>query len=315
MTSCQLQKDKNILQLKDSNKELIKNTTVFEKHTTISKKITSLSKKNTVVLKNNTLNNANIKNLNTLKYVVGEPYSINGVEYIPNENYTYNKVGLATYYDKELHNIKTINNDLNKVTELLGRHKTLPIPSIVKITNLENGFSLVIKINDRHKDNSTIIQVSRKTAQLLRFYKSKIARVKVQILPDSSKQIKTVTQSMNQTNFNDTIKSAPTEEVSITNLEDNMISEKLNFDNYDSPIEMGFEEVTNQKLYLKIYNFTTYNEIKNLISELDIKYNFLSQKEDENLSLLLGPLENNDVNNLVTTFVSRGYKKNDIILK
>ena len=55
-------------------------------------------------------------------------------------------IGLATYYDKELHNQKTANNDLNKVTELLGRHKTLPLPSIVKITNLENGLSLTIKL-------------------------------------------------------------------------------------------------------------------------------------------------------------------------
>ena len=80
---------------------------------------------------------------------------------------------MANFYGKELHNKKTINNDLNKVTELLGRHKTLPLPSIVKITNLDNGLYLTIKINDRHNDNSSLIQVSRKTAQLLRFYKIK----------------------------------------------------------------------------------------------------------------------------------------------
>ena len=67
-------------------------------------------------------------------------------------------------------------NDINKVTELLGRHKTLPLPSIVKITNLENGLSLTIKIVDRHNDNASIIQVSRKVAQLLRFYKNKITK-------------------------------------------------------------------------------------------------------------------------------------------
>ena len=58
---------------------------------------------------------------------------------------------------------------------MLGRHKSLPVPSIVKVTNLDNGLSLTIKINDRHDDNSSLIQVSRKTAQLLRFYKDKIA--------------------------------------------------------------------------------------------------------------------------------------------
>ena len=72
---------------------------------------------------------------------------------------------------------RNANNDLNKVTELLGRHKTLPLPSIVKITNLENGLSLTIKIIDRHDDNASIIQVSRKVAQLLRFYKNKITNI------------------------------------------------------------------------------------------------------------------------------------------
>ena len=96
-------------------------------------------------------NNKNKKNEqidNKIFYFIGDPYYIEGVKYIPEENYTYEEVGLATYYDKELHNKKTANNDVNKVTELLGRHKTLPLPSIVKITNLENGLSLTIKIID-----------------------------------------------------------------------------------------------------------------------------------------------------------------------
>ena len=53
---------------------------------------------------------------------------------------------------------------------------------------------------------------------------------------------------------------------------------------------------------------------KNLTSVLDIKYIFITQTEGNNFNLLLGPLENKDVNNLVTTFISRSYKKNDIIL-
>ena len=117
-----------------------------------------------------------------------------------------------------MHNQKTLNNDLNKVTELLGRHKTLPLPSIVKITNLENGLSLTIKVIDRHDDNASVIQVSRKVAQLLRFYKNRMARVKVEILSDPSKQWKNVTMSINDEDFNSTVESASTEIVSISNL-------------------------------------------------------------------------------------------------
>ena len=138
-------------------------------------------------------------------YFVGNPYFIQGVKYIPEENYYYKETGLASYYGKDLHNKVTVNNDKNKVTELLGRHKTLPIPSVVKVTNLENGLSLTIKIIDRFEDNSSIIQVSRKSAQLLRFYKNKIARVKVEILLDTSKQWKNVLLSMNEPDFDKTI--------------------------------------------------------------------------------------------------------------
>ena len=68
----------------------------------------------------------------------------------------------------------------------MGRHKTLPLPSIVKITNLENGLSLTIKIIDRHDDNTSVIQVSRKVAQLLRFYKNKITKTKKEGLANPS---------------------------------------------------------------------------------------------------------------------------------
>ena len=160
--------------------------------------------------KNDDLQISNKQNKDNIFYYIGDPYFIEGVEYIPEENYSYSEIGLASFYGKELHNSKTINNDYNKVTELLGRHKTLPIPSMVKITNLENGLSINIKIIDRHNDNTTIIDVSRKVAQLLGFYKDKIATVRVDILSDSSKQWKNVSMSLNEENFNDTISSAPT---------------------------------------------------------------------------------------------------------
>ena len=170
-----------------------------------------------------------LSNNENIFYYIGDPYFIEGVKYIPEENYLYSEVGLATYYGKELHNIKTINNDMNKVTELLGRHKTLPIPSLVKITNLDNGLSINIKIVDRHKDNASLVQVSRKVAQLLGFYKDKIATVKLEILSDASKQWKNVSMSLNEPQFEETISSAPTAIVSITDLDStDTLSEEIN---------------------------------------------------------------------------------------
>jgi len=251
---------------------------------------------------------------NRIFYLIGDPYYIEGVKYTPEENYTYQEVGLATYYDKELHNQRTVNNDLNKVTELLGRHKTLPLPSIIKITNLENGLFLTIKIVDRHDDNTSIIQVSRKVAQLLRFYKNKIAKVKVEILSDPSKQWKNVTMSINDDNFTSTVDSAPTEIVSISNI-DNDIIESDKKEIQEQPIEIGFEEVENLELYLHINNFKNYQEIQKIINEIQLTEKFTSENIGASYKLIIGPIENDIANKLVSTFISKGYKENEIIFK
>ena len=256
----------------------------------------------------------NKKNEDKIFYFIGDPYYIEGVKYIPEENYSYQEVGLATFYDKELHNKKTVNNDLNKVTELLGRHKTLPIPSIVKITNLENGLSLTIKIVDRHDDNASIIQVSRKVAQLLRFYKNKITKAKVEILSDPSKQWKNVSISINDEEFNDTVISAPTEIVSISNIDDNSDVNKKNII-IEEPIELGFEEVNKLDLYIEVNNFKNYQEIQKIVKEINLNEKYTSENVGNYYRLIIGPIDNQIANKLVSTFISKGYKENEIFLK
>lgn len=247
-------------------------------------------------------------------YLIGDPYFIEGVKYTPKEDYSYSEVGLATFYDKELHNQKTLNNDLNKVTELLGRHKTLPLPSIVKITNLENGLSLTIKVVDRHDDNASVIQVSRKVAQLLRFYKNRIARVKVEILSDPSKQWKNVTMSINDEDFNSTVESSPTEIVSISNIDDD-IEESSVQEDMEQPIELGFEKVENLELFLHINNFKNYEDIQKIVNEIQLKEKFTSENMGDFYKLIIGPIENEVANKLVSTFILKGYKENEIILE
>ena len=253
-------------------------------------------------------------NQDKIFYLIGDPYYIEGVKYVPEEDYSYSEVGLATFYDKELHNQKTQNNDLNKVTELLGRHKTLPLPSIVKITNLENGLSLTIKVIDRHDDNASVIQVSRKVAQLLRFYKNRIARVKVEILSDPSKQWKNVTMSINDEDFNSTVESAPTEIVSISNIDDDNEESSVQED-IEQPIELGFEKVENLELFLHINNFKNYEDIQKIVNEIQLKEKFTSENMGDFYKLIIGPIENEVANKLVSTFILKGYKDNEIILE
>ena len=281
----------------------------------VEKKIVNVEKKIIEVVSVNKLKEKKQNTNNAIFYLIGDPYFIEGVEYIPEENYSYVQSGLATFYDKELHNVKTANNDINKVTELLGRHKTLPLPSIVKITNLENGSSLIIKIIDRHDDNVSLIQVSRKVSQLLRFYKNKIARVKLEVLTDPSKQNKIVLESMNQADFNKTIDLAPTESVSISDLDEVTIKKNISDSKIEQPIELMLEEVSNQDLFVKVYGFESYNETKNIIDLLNIKFYITTQNEGESYSVIIGPIENIDANKLVSSFISKGYKNTEIILK
>ena len=271
-----------------------------------------IDKKN-LIKESLTQKNSQNKNF-IIQYVIGKKYFLEGVEYIPSENYTYNEVGLSSFYGKELHNIRTINNDINKVTEILGRHKTLPIPSVVKVTNLDNGLSLTVKIIDRHEENSSLIQVSRKTAQLLRFYKNKIAKVRVEILSDPSKQLKVVIESINEMNFSKTIDSAPTEPVLILDLYDEQ-SEEFAPDYIEQPINIGYEKIEDKELFLKVYGFDNYDNIKNIISDLILDYKFTSQYEESDYSVIIGPLDNLEANNLVLSFISKGYKRTEFIME
>ena len=264
--------------------------------------------------KKNQISNKQFKKEQSIFYYLEDPYYIEGVKYTPEENYNYTEVGISTFYGKELHNVKTINNDLNKVTELLGRHKTLPLPSMVKVTNLDNGLSVIIKIVDRHDDNTSLIQVSRKVAQLLGFYKDKIATVRVDILSDASKQWKNVSLSLNEPAFNDTISSAPTEEVSISDID---ISEDLNKKNNkdeSEPIELLSEEIKNYNLFLKVFKFKNYQDIQTVMDSLNQDIKYTSQKNGSNFELILGPIKKNEMNNLVSYFISKGYKETKIIL-
>lgn len=123
------------------------------------------------------------------KYKIGVPYTVKGKTYYPEENNRYNEIGIASWYGDEFHNKKTANGDIFDMNSMTAAHKTLPMPSIVKITNLENGKSTKLVINDRGPfvDNR-IIDVSRKAAMELGFINKGITKVKVEFLKKETEQ-------------------------------------------------------------------------------------------------------------------------------
>lgn len=114
-------------------------------------------------------------------YRVGKPYTVAGRVYIPEENPRYRAEGLASWYGDDFHGRLTANGEVFDMTSLTAAHPTMPIPSYARVTNLANGKSLVVRVNDRgpyHGDR--VIDVSNRAAQLLEFQGKGIAHVRVE---------------------------------------------------------------------------------------------------------------------------------------
>jgi rare lipoprotein A len=123
-------------------------------------------------------------------YKVGDPYQINGVWFSPSEDYSYDETGIASWYGPGFHEKYTANGEIYDMNEVTAAHRTLPMPCFVRVTNLDNGRSIIVRINDRGPyARGRIIDMSRRGAQLLGFEQNGTAKVRVQILADESKEI------------------------------------------------------------------------------------------------------------------------------
>jgi peptidoglycan lytic transglycosylase len=123
-------------------------------------------------------------------YKVGNPYQIDGVWYYPAEDFSYQETGIASWYGEQFHAKETANGEVFDLNALTAAHRTLPMPSIVQVTNLDNGRTLQLRVNDRGPfARGRIIDVSRRAAQLLGFEQNGTAKVRVKILPEESIQV------------------------------------------------------------------------------------------------------------------------------
>lgn len=116
-----------------------------------------------------------------VKRKVGNPYKVAGVWYYPKEDPTYDRTGYASWYGKDFHGKLTANGEIYNMNALTAAHKTLAMPSYVKVTNLANNRSIVLRVNDRGPFVAgRLIDVSRRSAQLLGFHKRGVTRVRIQ---------------------------------------------------------------------------------------------------------------------------------------
>lgn len=114
-------------------------------------------------------------------YRIGKPYVVGGRMYVPEEDVNYRAEGLASWYGNDFHGRRTANGEVYDMHSMSAAHPTLPMPSYVRVTNLGNSRSIILRVNDRGPfHQGRLIDVSIKAADMLGFQKNGTARVRVE---------------------------------------------------------------------------------------------------------------------------------------
>jgi rare lipoprotein A len=120
---------------------------------------------------------------------IGRPYEVYGRWYEPKYNAHYDEIGVASWYGPGFHGGHTASGERFDQNAMTAAHKTLPLPSIVRVTNLDNGVSAIIKVNDRGPfSKGRIIDLSRGAAVKLGVIRTGTAKVRVQFLEKETKE-------------------------------------------------------------------------------------------------------------------------------
>lgn len=124
------------------------------------------------------------------RYKVGKRYKIKGKWYQPREDFDYSEVGVASWYGPNFHGKKTANGETFDKYAMTAAHRTLPLPSMVRVTNLANGKSVDVRINDRGPfAHNRIIDLSYAAAKKLGFTENGVAKVRVENLTQKSLEL------------------------------------------------------------------------------------------------------------------------------
>ncbi|MBB3808090.1 septal ring lytic transglycosylase RlpA family protein [Pseudochelatococcus contaminans] len=119
--------------------------------------------------------------------MVGKPYVVAGKKFTPNENENYVAVGTASWYGSQFHGRKTANGEVFDKYSFAAAHPTLPLPSYVRVTNLTNKRSMIVRVNDRGPfHGNRLIDLSKGAAEALDFHRQGTARVKVEYVGRAS---------------------------------------------------------------------------------------------------------------------------------
>lgn len=123
-------------------------------------------------------------------YRVGKPYQIAGVWHYPSEDFKYDETGVGSVYPPDALGKPTTNGEIYDPDAMTAAHPTLPMPSLARVTNLDTGRSIIVRVNERGPAaNNRLVMLSRRAAQLLGYEQAGTAKLRVQILAEESRQI------------------------------------------------------------------------------------------------------------------------------
>ena len=209
-------------------------------------------------------------------YKVGQPYQINGIWYTPAEDPAYNKTGIASWYGRPFHGQRTANGEIYDMNTLTAAHKTLPMPSYVRVTNLENGRSLILRLNDRGPFvNGRIIDVSYRAAQLLGFSEKGTARIQVQAVDGPSENLIAARAANPGGGLEIDVAAAPRPQVAVDDLPPPAGVDVAPAEGFQPTLGLGIEpgvmlfEVAPTDMYVQAGAFAIYESANKLRSELE----------------------------------------------
>ncbi len=134
-------------------------------------------------------------------FKVGKPYTVLGQSYTPRETYEYVETGIASWYGPGFHGSKTASGERYDQREMTAAHRTLQMPSLVRVTNLGNGKSVIVRVNDRGPfSKGRVMDVSELAAKNLGMIGPGTAKVKIELLPAESKAIAAAARNGVKTN-------------------------------------------------------------------------------------------------------------------
>src|SRR5215510_12716620 len=114
-------------------------------------------------------------------FKIGKPYEQNGRTYVPAEDPSYRAEGIASWYGPDFHGRPTANGEIFDMNGISGAHPTLPMPSYLRVTNLANGHSIIVRVNDRGPyARERVVDLSIGAAKALDFYAQGLTRVRIE---------------------------------------------------------------------------------------------------------------------------------------